>query len=105
MDVYYAAQSKVPLKQVCDGLRTALGLPPFTFDCHDNWRYGISETADVRMNVTRAGDFHTIETWMADCPAGVNYQLILSAGAEPEGFSTLLAGILESQVSRYASRP
>jgi hypothetical protein len=104
MDVYYASRSKVPLKQVCESLRTRLGLPPFTFDCHDNWRYGTAETAEVRMNVTRAGDFHTIETWMADCPAGVNYQLILTAGAEPEGFSTLLAEILESQVNRYASR-
>jgi len=104
MDVYYAARSKVPLKTVCDALRTSLGLPPFTFDCHDNWRYGISQSTEVRIGVTRAGDFHTLETWMADCPAGSNYQLILSAEAEPAGFEALLAGILESDVKRYASR-
>jgi hypothetical protein len=104
VDVYYASRSKVPLKNVCDALRTALTLPPFTFDCRDNWRYGRSETAEVGVNITRAEDFHTIETWMEGCPAGVNYQIILSAAGEPEGFASLLAGILESEVTRYAGR-
>jgi hypothetical protein len=38
---------------------------------------------------------------MPDCPSGVNYQLILSADAEPTGFASRLAVILGSQVSKY----
>jgi hypothetical protein len=39
---------------------------------------------------------------MPDCPSGVNYQIILTSGLEPEGFLSLLIQILDCEVVRYA---
>src|SRR4051794_3205327 len=104
MDFYYAAGSKAELEAVCDALRVAFDLPAFTFDAHDTWRYAWSNGDHLRLNVTRARDSHTIETWMPSCPRGVNYQVILTAACEPTDFSAQLAAILEAGVTRYDSR-
>jgi hypothetical protein len=34
-------------------------------------------------NVTKAADFTTVETWMAECPKGVNFQIIVEAESTP----------------------
>jgi hypothetical protein len=87
---------------VCEALQSVFGLPPFVFDSHDNWRYAWSETEGLRLNVTQADDDRTVETWMPRCPRGVNYQVLLSAAREPPDFAARLAGILGSEVVRYA---
>lgn len=102
MDVYYAARSKATLEGVCEALSQAFDLPPFEFDGHDTWRYAWSEGHSLRLNITRASNYRTVETWMPSCPSGVNYQVILSAKAVPAGFELRLAEVLGSVVTRYA---
>ncbi len=101
MDFYYAAGSKAELEVVCDALRVAFDLPAFTFDAHDTWRYAWSSGDHLRLNVTRTKDNHTVETWMPNCPRGVNYQIILTAACEPPNFTSQLAAILDAEVTRY----
>ena len=103
MDIYYAARSGASLDTVCEALRGTFGLPPFVCDSHDNWRYAWSEGEGLRLNVTKADDDCTVETWLPGCPRGVNYQVILSAASEPPDFAVRLAKILRSEVVRYAA--
>jgi hypothetical protein len=105
MDWYYAAKSDVPLETACASLGQFLDLPPFAFDTHDNWEYGWADNSRVRLNVTRSEDDQTIQAWMADCPRGVNYQIIVSATSEPPGILDILSRILAVPVHRYAYRP
>jgi hypothetical protein len=102
MNVYYAALSNADLDEVCEALRIKFGLPPFEFDSHDTWRYAQSTGVGMRLNITKADDVSTIETWMPDCPKGVNFQVILSVESEPADFVTHLSEILGSEVVRYA---
>ena len=103
MDLYYAARSRAKLQGVCEAMCAAFDLPPFAFDCHDNWSYGRSEGRSIRLNITRTSDTHTVETWMPGCPSGVNYQIILSAKSEPTGFVSRLAEVLGTEVIKYAT--
>ncbi len=104
MHFYFAARSEATLEKVCEALRVDFDMPPFQFDGHDDWRWGMSEGDDLALNVTRARGYRTIETWMPVCPQSVNYQIILTAECEPEGFASRLAEILDGNVIRYASR-
>jgi hypothetical protein len=93
------------LESVCEALGTAFALPPFEFDNHDTWQYARSEGRGLRLNITKARGYRTIETWMPGCPSGVNYQVILTAGSEPPGFASHLARALGSEAVRYAIAP
>jgi hypothetical protein len=68
VDVYYAARSGALLEAACEALSAVFDLPPFRFDSHDYWRYGWSEGHGLRLNVTRASDHRTIETWVGGSP-------------------------------------
>lgn len=103
MNIYYAARSAAGLESVCEALSAALELPPFVFDSHDTWRYAWSECRGLRLNVTQARGYHTIETWMPDCPSGVNFQVILTADVEPTDFASMLADALRCEATRYAT--
>jgi hypothetical protein len=105
MHWYYAAKSDLPLRAVCKSLRDRFNLPPFTFDTHDNWEYGWSERAGLHLNVTRADDDTTIQGWMADCPPGVNYQVIVTSASQPPEIVDALSRALEAAVQQYAQRP
>jgi len=105
LNTFFAAKSDAELEGVCIALQDSFELPPFEFDSHDTWRYAWSENAAMRLNVTQAEDDRTVETWMAGCPSGVNYQVILTAGSEPPGFASRLCDVLGSEVVRYASVP
>jgi hypothetical protein len=59
----------------------------------------------LRLNVTKARGYRTVETWMPDCPSGVNYQIILTAESKPPGFASRLATALGSEAVRYATAP
>jgi hypothetical protein len=102
MTSYFAARSDVALEEVCSALRADYGLPVFVFDTHDNWRYARSGDDELHLNVTKASDDCTIETWKPDCPTGVNFQIILTSGVEPAGLLALLSEILDCEVVRYA---
>jgi hypothetical protein len=104
MDFYYGARSREELEVVCEALSEALGLPVFTYDAHDTWHYAWSSGDHLRLNVTRTKDSRTIETWMPNCPRGVNYQIILTATCEPPNFTARLATILGADVARYHTR-
>ena len=101
MDIYFAARSTAQLEAVCEGLRMELELPEFAFDVHDTWRYGWSEREGLRLNITKAQDYRTIETWIPGSPTGVNYQLILTADLEPPKFVAVAAELLGTEVVRY----
>jgi hypothetical protein len=105
MDFYYSARSEVALEAACEALSEAFALPAFTYDTHDTWRYAWSSGDHLRLNVTRTKGSRTIETWMPNCPRGVNYQIILTAACEPPSFVSLLAAILDAAVARYDTRP
>jgi hypothetical protein len=105
VDVYFAARSGAKLESVCEALGAAFDLPPFEFDSHDTWRYAWTEGRGLRLNVTKARGYRTVETWMPGCPAEVNYQVILTAESEPPGFASRLAAALGSEVMRYATAP
>jgi hypothetical protein len=98
---YYASLSKVELEAACQGLSRAFDLPPFEFDCDDSWRYAWSEREGLRVNVTKAQNSRTIETWDPACPAGVNYQLILSAASELPHFQATATELLGAEFIRY----
>lgn len=102
---YYAALSRLRLEATCEALQKEFSLPDFTFDSHDNWRYAWSECGGTHLNVTKASDETTITTWMSTCPAGVNYQIILTAKDEPEGFLSFLTKVLGSPVRKYDVLP
>jgi hypothetical protein len=101
--MYFAARSDVKLESVCEALGAEFDLPPFEFDSHDTWRYACSEGRGLRLNVTKARGYRTVETWIPGCPTGVNYQVILSADGEPPGFASQLAKALGSEAVRYAT--
>ncbi len=105
MNVYFAARSGATLESVCEALGTALALPPFEFDSHDSWRFARSEGRGLRLNITEARGYRTIETRMPGCPSGVNYQVILTAESEPPGFALNLTRALGSEAVRYAITP
>lgn len=98
---YYASRSPLRLEAACDALRRELQLPEFTFDSHDNWRYAWVDWGGKHLNVTRASDCTTIETWMKTCPSDVNYQIILTAESEPVDFASMLAGVLGTPVGKH----
>jgi len=102
VNIYFAAKSREPLEAVCTGLAEALGLPKFEFDSHDTWRYAWSERSGFKLNITKSRDYRTIETWIAGCPAGVNYQLILTTDHEPPEFLASARQLLNADVIRYA---
>lgn len=101
---YFAASSDASLESVCDALQARLSLPDFYFDCHDSWRYASAQSNAIALNVTRASDSHTIETWMPDCPTGVNFQIIAEFDFEPHDFVAHLRDSLGAKPVRYASR-
>jgi len=105
MDVYFAARSGAKLEGVCEALSAGFDLPPFEFDSHDTWRYAWSEGRGIRLNVTKARGYRTVETWMPGCPIGVNYQVILTAESEPPDFASRLAAALGSEAVRCATTP
>ena len=105
MNIYFAAKSGAKLEAVCEALGAGFDLPPFEFDSHDTWRYAWSEGRGLRLNVTKARGYRTIETWMPDCPTGVNYQVILTAESEPPDFAARLAEALGCEPVRYATTP
>ena len=104
MWIYYAARSTVELEDVCEALEISLDLPPFEFDGHDTWRYAWSDNDIIGLYVTEADDFQTIETWIAGCPQGVNYQVSLCAEGEPPDFAWRLVRALKSEAVRFAER-
>lgn len=61
-------------------------------------------TPGLRLNVSRAGDYRTVETCIPGCPSGVNYQVSLTAEAEPTNFASRLVEALGSDVTEYAAR-
>lgn len=101
---YYAVRSAVKLQAACEGLQLAYGLPEFQFDSHDTWQYAWSRGVDMHLNVTRAKDYKTIETWIPGCPAGVNYQLIVTALNAPQDFESVAGKLLGSPVVRYCEQ-
>ena len=105
MNLYFAAGSGAKLETVCEALSAASDLPPFEFDSHDTWRYAWSEGQGLRLNVTKARGYRTVETWMPGCPSGVNYQVILTAEREPPGFASRLGTALGSEAVQYATTP
>jgi hypothetical protein len=105
VNVYFAARSEAQLEGVCETLGAAFDLPPFEFDSHDTWRYAWSEGRGLRLNVTKARGYHTVETWMPGCPSGVNYQVIMTAEGEPPDFASQLEAALGSEAVRYATTP
>lgn len=100
---YFAASSDASLESVCNALQARLSLPDFYFDCHDSWRYASANSSAIAINVTRASDSHTIETWMPDCPKGVNFQIIAEFDSEPDGLDAHLRESLGTKAVRYAS--
>tara|TARA_R110002072_G_C7567464_1_gene500793 strand:+ start:117 stop:446 length:330 start_codon:yes stop_codon:yes gene_type:complete len=100
---YFAANSGASLESVCNALQSRLLLPDFHFDCHDSWRYASSQSKAIALNVTRASDSHTIETWMPACPTGVNFQIVAEFDSEPDGLADNLRDSLGADVIRYAS--
>jgi hypothetical protein len=101
VNIYFASRSLAQLEAVCEGFRVAFDLPEFAFDTHDTWRYGWSEGESLRLNITRARDFQTIESWIPDCPTGANYQLILTTDREPPMFVAKAIELLGADVVRY----
>jgi hypothetical protein len=99
---FYAARSQARLEEVCVSLQARFEIPPFFIDVHDVWRYAHSQGNGVKLNITKASNYHTIETWMPDCPGGVNYQVILSTENEPEDFISHLSTILGCKAVLYA---
>ncbi|WZO98814.1 hypothetical protein EP7_000405 [Isosphaeraceae bacterium EP7] len=102
MNAYFAARSEATLESVCEALSAAFDLPPFEYDSHGTWRYAWSEGRGLRLNVTKARDYRTVETWIPGCPSGVNYQVILTAESELPGFALRLAKALGSEAARLA---
>ena len=102
MSYYYAGSSTVRLRRVCADLRAAFGLSDFEFDVHDHWEYGWATGDGIHFNVTKASDSRTIETWIPVTPAGVNYQIILTAEAEPLEALEVISRALQSSVTRFA---
>ncbi len=105
VNFYYAANSTAELGRVCKQLERVFDLPSFTFDTHDHWEYGVSEGPRLGMNVTKTDDDRTIETWIPGCPTPTNYQIILTADAEPLNFLQQMVAILGTDVTRYAQVP
>ena len=73
---YYAAGRRRHCEAVCRFLRDSYGLPEFMFDSHDSWRYGWLCSAAIGFNVTKAANFATVETWMAECPRVISRSLL-----------------------------
>jgi hypothetical protein len=105
VNVYYAARSGAKLESLCQALGEEFDLPQFEFDSYDTWRYAWSERRGLRLNVTNARGYRTVETWIPGCPNGVNYQVVVTAESEPPGFASRLAAVLRSEVVRYATAP
>jgi hypothetical protein len=101
---YYVAKSRRRLKTVCELLRNHYCLPEFTFDSHDNWRYAWSSSPDLRFNVTKAQGFSTVETWLPDCPKGVNFQIIVECECEPLDIHEVLADALDASAMKIWKR-
>lgn len=102
MRFYYAARSRLSLEDVCSQLRDRFSLEEFTFEEHDNWRYGWAVNRQLHVNVTEANDYCTIETWSSGCPKGVNYQVILTADAEPGDSDKEISRCLDAPAIKYA---
>ncbi|EGF27110.1 hypothetical protein [Rhodopirellula baltica] len=98
---YFAAHSAASFDDVCTALRLRYGLPEFVVDWHDSWQYGSASTDDLWLNVTRAENNSAIETWMDQCPAGVNWQIIARFETEPADLVALLAVSLGSEPQRF----
>jgi hypothetical protein len=102
MHFYYSATSDRPLEPVCAAVQQALGLPEFRFDWHDNWEYAVSSQSGLRLHITEADDFETIEKWSPDCPPGANYQIILASEVESPEVLTALRRALVAKPTKYA---
>ena len=101
---YFAANSGASLESVCQTLRTRYGLPAFAADWHDSWQYAFSKTSAIGFNVSKADDNSTIQTWMDDCPNGVNFQIIADYHAEPDDLDDVLNSALGVMPARYCTR-
>lgn len=99
---YYAAHSDAELAQVCSELQAEFGLKDFQYDVHDNWEHAHATKEGLELNVTKADDSNTIEQWIPGTPSGVNYQIIITAQAEPENATDVICRVLRSPVSKFA---
>lgn len=90
------------METVCEVLQTSFDLPPFEYDCHDNWRYAYAGNDFLHVNVTKADDNSTIETWIDNCPKGANFQICLTSASEPPQFLLQLKNAMNCEVVRYA---
>ena len=101
---YFAALSEVSLESVCSAIQSRYSLPQFVIDDHDTWSYGVSWNNQLHINITKAQDTSTIETWMPDCPEGVNFQVVVESDDEPPELISTLRSALEAEPVAYASR-
>ena len=98
---FFAAYSDASFEFVCAALRRHFNLPEFTVEFHDTWQHSCAGTEQITINVTRAADSSTIETWMDQCPPGVNWQIIAEYQSEPTELKEILAFCLAAEPLRY----
>jgi hypothetical protein len=108
----WAANSSIPLQEVCERVQSRLCLNPFRIDCEvedeDWWSYGTSENPANDFNITAIGEYKTPDVWgwMWGAPDKANYQIAVmwdSRGAKPDLalIEREIAAILGCRLVRY----
>jgi uncharacterized membrane protein YraQ (UPF0718 family) len=74
---FLVTRSAISKESIVKILEESLQLPSFVWKEKSNWQYSYSEDENLGINVTKASDFSTIETWITGTPAGANIQIII----------------------------
>ena len=74
---HLAFSSSLLLRECCERVREALGLPDFHFDSENETEWGLVEVDNIEYNVSRPFEEGTLYEWDETVPPGCNFGVSL----------------------------